>query len=478
MQRFRETFQTTRNGTVVLFPLPTITVKLAGTDTLATIYSDNGVTTKSNPFTGSVTGEATFYAADGRYDVTASKAGFPDSALPDYLLDDSAARFSATDGASRIGFIGASPGAVATTLQARGRKIVHRSDYGTTGQCRVARGETGLFIDEVRGKLFGGNWSGLNYEDATEATMVWQTLQTADKGSNTLTPGVQFDFRMTGNGSVGESPPGNWVSTTIWTGFNVNTYKSGDGSGHAFTASGELGAVGPTGYNEWGGFQVLGTNTGSTNGNISCFEGVAADGGNPTKMLSVIARVNKAHAGTKLTGGFFYSSEGPQNPDFILGVNPGFGGSKVGLDLRNAVPDTGYIMAVPNATAIGAKNAAGTLKAILRTDSSNRVILSTMAPGAGTSIEVRDQDGSVNARFGTVAGAACWPALVGTTGNTVVLAAESNGADASLVAVPKGGGAFGWNVAAGYIVNSVTAASHMLTVLVGGQFYQLHAYKP
>lgn len=47
----------------------TITVTLAGTATVATIYSDDGITTTSNPLTSDATGNFDFYAADGRYDV-------------------------------------------------------------------------------------------------------------------------------------------------------------------------------------------------------------------------------------------------------------------------------------------------------------------------------------------------------------------------------------------------------------------------
>lgn len=53
-----------------------VSVYLAGTSTLATIYSDNGSTTKANPFLTSVTsGVVDFYAANGAYDLVLSAAG-------------------------------------------------------------------------------------------------------------------------------------------------------------------------------------------------------------------------------------------------------------------------------------------------------------------------------------------------------------------------------------------------------------------
>ena len=54
----------------------TVTVKLAGTSTLATLYSDNGVTPKANPFVNEADGSFKFYAPRGRYDLTFQKAGY------------------------------------------------------------------------------------------------------------------------------------------------------------------------------------------------------------------------------------------------------------------------------------------------------------------------------------------------------------------------------------------------------------------
>lgn len=72
-------------------PLATITVKNHGTDTLTTTYSDNGVTPKANPFSAAdVTGIFSFYAANGRYDLTVTPApgdGDPYS-VPDVILYD------------------------------------------------------------------------------------------------------------------------------------------------------------------------------------------------------------------------------------------------------------------------------------------------------------------------------------------------------------------------------------------------------
>jgi hypothetical protein len=49
-----------------------VSVYTQGTDTLATLYSDNGVTTKTNPFVTDATGSYDFYVAQGIYDIVLS----------------------------------------------------------------------------------------------------------------------------------------------------------------------------------------------------------------------------------------------------------------------------------------------------------------------------------------------------------------------------------------------------------------------
>jgi hypothetical protein len=53
-----------------------VTVYRAGTTNLATLYSDNGLTPKSNPFTTALDGIYDFYAPDGLYDIKLSKTGY------------------------------------------------------------------------------------------------------------------------------------------------------------------------------------------------------------------------------------------------------------------------------------------------------------------------------------------------------------------------------------------------------------------
>lgn len=74
-----------------------VQVNLAGTQTPATIYSDNGVTPKSNPFINESDGTFKFYVANGRYDMTFLKTGytFDVTDLADMLFLDFNDLFSA-----------------------------------------------------------------------------------------------------------------------------------------------------------------------------------------------------------------------------------------------------------------------------------------------------------------------------------------------------------------------------------------------
>ena len=64
-----------------------ITVRTSG-GALATLYSDNGVTTTSNPVTAGSDGEYSFYAANGRYTLTISAPGFVTESKSDVVVQD------------------------------------------------------------------------------------------------------------------------------------------------------------------------------------------------------------------------------------------------------------------------------------------------------------------------------------------------------------------------------------------------------
>jgi hypothetical protein len=89
MQKFIETITSTSNGALVPLDNATVTVYVAGTLTLATLYSTNSTSTpRANPLTSSATGLVSFYAADGRYDIRVAKSGFTTVTISDVLLED------------------------------------------------------------------------------------------------------------------------------------------------------------------------------------------------------------------------------------------------------------------------------------------------------------------------------------------------------------------------------------------------------
>jgi hypothetical protein len=102
MQKYQNSIVIARssspNGPVVPASGVTVTVYIFGTPTLATIYSDNGLTVKANPITADINGSFDFYAADGRYTLHVTGSDITTFDVTDILLEDpidgSAAVFS------------------------------------------------------------------------------------------------------------------------------------------------------------------------------------------------------------------------------------------------------------------------------------------------------------------------------------------------------------------------------------------------
>lgn len=119
-----------------------VTVNLTGTATLATLYSDNGVTPKVNPFTNDSDGTVEFYTSDGRYDIVYAKTGYTFVAnnTTDILFaDPSASGFTLTAPVIN-GTYSVSSGTVLSTGSSTARSLATRfaeqlnvRDYGATG---------------------------------------------------------------------------------------------------------------------------------------------------------------------------------------------------------------------------------------------------------------------------------------------------------------------------------------------------------
>jgi hypothetical protein len=143
-----------------------VTVNVAGGG-LATIYSDNVGTVRSNPLTTDASGYFEFYAADGRYNITVPGGGYTDVMINDTLVGingavkvvdlaastgatlvgttagtvqsdlnarPTTAALAAADGSAGIGFEQAGTGAIARALEEKAREVaVSVKDYGAIG---------------------------------------------------------------------------------------------------------------------------------------------------------------------------------------------------------------------------------------------------------------------------------------------------------------------------------------------------------
>lgn len=120
---------TATNSTLRVLSSATCTVYVSGTTTLATLYSDNGVTPLANPFLSTSTGQVSFYAANGLYDLVVTKTGFETVTIDAIELDD----LLAPSGSNSVGYLPAGAGAVSRTVQGKLRETVSVKDFGAVG---------------------------------------------------------------------------------------------------------------------------------------------------------------------------------------------------------------------------------------------------------------------------------------------------------------------------------------------------------
>ena len=141
MQKYSNNVQDTTGKAVVG---AAITVNLPS-GSLATIYSDNGITQTTNPIYSSLTGSFAFYAADGRYNIVITY-GNNTVTLNDVIIEDSqdtltfvdtgslATFQSTTNSYNQIGIQNKSNGAVASS------SYVANNDQGTASTNFVEMG--------------------------------------------------------------------------------------------------------------------------------------------------------------------------------------------------------------------------------------------------------------------------------------------------------------------------------------------------
>lgn len=157
-------------------------VYLKGTTTLATIYSDNGVTTQTNPLTTSATGFYSFYAADGRYDLSIQKTGYTTVTLTDISVDD-AADASAVNATT----LTATTGTIATLNSTNGTINTLSSTNGTVTTLNSTTGTIGT-LNSTTATLTSATVPTLNSTTGTITTLnsTTATLTSAGIGIATL----------------------------------------------------------------------------------------------------------------------------------------------------------------------------------------------------------------------------------------------------------------------------------------------------
>jgi hypothetical protein len=156
MQRYYDTVTDQRGNALAG---ASVAVQSGGSN--VSIYSDDGVTLKSNPMTTDASGGFSFYAANGTYDLVVTSASGVVSSLPsrvrlfdvaDAGLATSAA-LSASSGAALVGFVQSGAGAVARTAQDKGREVLSTGDNATPsdGVTNAGTKIRALFADAAAG---------------------------------------------------------------------------------------------------------------------------------------------------------------------------------------------------------------------------------------------------------------------------------------------------------------------------------------
>lgn len=115
MQKYTDVVTSARSGSAI--PDASVTVKTHPGAVVATIYSDDGVTTKANPLTTDENGEFSFYAADGDYTLTVSGTGITERTIGPITLLDPNDEDETTLGATDVNFTQSGSGATAETVQ-------------------------------------------------------------------------------------------------------------------------------------------------------------------------------------------------------------------------------------------------------------------------------------------------------------------------------------------------------------------------
>ena len=160
---------------------PTVTVYVSGTTTIASIFDDNGVTPKANPFTGPSTGLIFFYAADGLYDVLltggtpALGSGYQISAVQ---LDDTLSLSSGGGGITSLNAL--------TALTQTFVAGTAGTDFAISSSGSVHTFNLPIATTTIPGKLSAANWTTFNAKlgSLNGLTAVAQLLAIGSSGTS------------------------------------------------------------------------------------------------------------------------------------------------------------------------------------------------------------------------------------------------------------------------------------------------------
>lgn len=262
MEHFTDVLQDTKGN---IIGQATVHVYLAGTTTHATLYSDNGVTPKANPFSSNTfDGSYDFYAANGVYDLVFSKPGVTFNAA----LTRRRSLFDMSDGGVGGGvsdfsqlLSGANTQAAmvvgnSASLTYTGTGIINASQFHGNVTISYLDGGTGFTTAPDNMTLIGNGsgwqqkaWPACNnpttskilFDDSTN-TILCGTDQSAGGGVTFDTIGSGTNTTMAGVVSTGASltvsGTGSITSTNFWP--NVVTVNAGNSPYTALTTNATL----------------------------------------------------------------------------------------------------------------------------------------------------------------------------------------------------------------------------------------------
>jgi len=220
-----------QRSTGSVIPLANVEVYLAGTATVATIYSDNGVTPITRPFLANSEGEFKFWAADGRYDVVATYDGITDSyeiilsdspvnvrnfgALGDGVTDDTSSFQLAIDSIIDKGIIFLPEGDHIVTVSSliRGTKTILWDGPGTINGTSV-KTLPGLNIGYASGRQI------FNKDDSTPGDYAdFEFLRnadyTGDDGANSVASNIRVDTTVGANAGSASFTSSEWAINSV-----------------------------------------------------------------------------------------------------------------------------------------------------------------------------------------------------------------------------------------------------------------------